>query len=771
MSQSPFAHLRVQQQSTTLAGRLAGLLLADQGAEVYASDYPANAHEGIDEYLDRGKTLLPVAALEKLVDADIVIIDGDRLPSLHLNQITLGFTAVAPGEHDIDVPDNASDDLLNALLGFYTDLGITSRLLGPVVTYTPLPLCSIYAAVLGACAVSAALVHRQKAGVGTAIVVPRLAAGLSAIGVLAMKLDGLKSHLVPPQLLGLPPEIIAALPDARKTEDGMLRLLNELNPTAGCYRTSDGKLVMPVTTVNRRLAQAMLAVLNLEDRAEDAGFLNVTPYDPSNVEYADHNLALPQAIRNDLNVQLAQWMTETFATRTADDWECAFAKAHVPFGTVNTFSEWMASDWARASALVTTPLHLTAPQIGRSVFLDSARPYPPLNAPNRTDVAPYFNSRLERSALELVGIGKPLDGYAVLDLANVIAGPACGRLLAELGARVTKVDTTRPDHQPVVTVGWGAEANQGKDSILLDAKTPSGREVLHQLITCADIVVMNETDEGVRRLGLTREVVASLNPRAVVVQISAFKGEQPSEWDDRPGYDPLLQAITGIMSRFGTSNLPLLHGIASCVDYLTGYLGAFAALAALQARERRGEQRGDWAETSLAAGAALIQMPFQWQPPAPSATGPRATGPHDRATLRQVRDGWVFIEVDEGAIPDTNELNVQEAIAFAKYSGARAVPVRSIAELRTIFLAKPSATIRFRSTTRQGLQTTLLVPTWFQFDGAPLPAPFKPGRPGADAETILAKLGYSQRDIHRMKAEGAVGETDWMHLEHHAVRN
>ena len=108
---------------------------------------------------------------------------------------------------------------------------------------------------------------------------------------------------------------------------------------------------------------------------------------------------------------------------------------------------------------------------------------------------------------------KPLTGYVVLDLANVIAGPACGRLLGELGATVLKMDATRPDHQPLVTVVWGAEANQGKKSILADLRTIEGRKVLTMLVGKADIVVMNATDSGVRRLGLTAEQLHEINPR------------------------------------------------------------------------------------------------------------------------------------------------------------------------------------------------------------------------------------------------------------------
>ena len=253
----------------------------------------------------------------------------------------------------------------------------------------------------------------------------------------------------------------------------------------------------------------------------------------------------------------------------------------------------------------------------------SAQPYPPLTAGRRIEAA----GKTAPSAPQghCAPARKPLTGYVVLDLANVIAGPACGRLLGELGATVLKMDTTRPDHQPLVTVVWGAEANQGKKSILADLRTIEGRQILAMLVGKADIVVMNATDSGVRRLGLTAEQLHEINPRAIGVQISAFKGAHPSSHFDRPGYDPLLQAATGIMTRFGSHDMPLLHGIASCVDYLTGYLGAFAAVTALQARERRGDNRGDWVDTSLASAAALTQLSFQYKPAPATATGPAAT--------------------------------------------------------------------------------------------------------------------------------------------------
>jgi hypothetical protein len=203
----PLKGIRVLETNGLLATRLAGLLLADQGAEVFALERDDAEREDIDCYLNRGKNLAAAPVLAGVESADILIGDHDigetRLPW----QISLGFPAVVPGDEDCEVPPQASDDLLNGMVGFYTDLSVTGRLLGCEVTYTPLPLCSVYDAVLGATAVCAALADRQRTGDGRAIETPRLAAGLSAIGVLAMGLEGVEPHLLPPGLLSLSPEL------------------------------------------------------------------------------------------------------------------------------------------------------------------------------------------------------------------------------------------------------------------------------------------------------------------------------------------------------------------------------------------------------------------------------------------------------------------------------------------------------------------------------------------------------------------------------------
>lgn len=766
----PLQGIRVLETGATPAARLAGVLLADQGADIFSLDHGRLSNGGLDDYLDRGKLLLPAAVLSSVEGIDIIIAGSEPSARSVESQISLSFPAVAPGEVEFDLPPDASDDLLNALVGFYTDLGVTSKLLGRSVTYTPLPLCTVYAAVLGVVASMAALTDRERCGVGRDIVIPRLAAGLSAVGVLALDLEGVEPYLLPPGLLTLPPELMVEVPKARSDESHMIWLVNRLNPTAGCYRSADGRLLTPVTTVNRRLAIRMFELLGLYKHVKEMGIVDASPYDPASELVADRNIALPQGMRNDLNIKLAALMEKAFSTKSAVEWEELFAEAQVPCAIVQDFPEWMRSSWARESGLVEEIAGLDRPQLGRSASVQSAQPYPPLQPGRRLAAATTTSSKVQHpsgasgaSGAASAGL-KPLVGYVVVDLANVIAGPACGRLLAELGATVYKIDTTRPDHQPLVTIIWAGDVGQGKQSILVDLRTPAGREVLERLVATADIVVINATDSGTERLGLSRAQLAKINPRAIGIQVSAFKGERPSGHDDRPGYDPLLQAATGIMSRFGTKDMPLLHGIASCVDYLTGYLGAFAALVGLQARERRGDQKGDWTETSLARGAALVQFPFQAGPGAATAHGPRAIGPSATARLHQLTDGWVFAEATDDLSEAMRGLTVKEATEFLRERDALVVPVLTIAALKQRYMDKPSETVRFRRTKCGGLETTALEPTWFRFNGQNLAPVAAAVPPGSAYTEVLLSLGFTSAEIQTMLTEKIIGQPNWRHL-------
>jgi crotonobetainyl-CoA:carnitine CoA-transferase CaiB-like acyl-CoA transferase len=356
----------------------------------------------------------------------------------------------------------------------------------------------------------------------------------------------------------------------------------------------------------------------------------------------------------------------------------------------------------------------------------------------------------------------PLEGFTVVDLCNVVAGPACGRVFVELGATVIKIDPLRPEHVPPIMVTFAAETAVGKHSLIIDTDTPEGRTILHGIVAKADLVLANKLESQFARMGLDPASLKKLNPRAIGVQLSAHRGEKRGPRHDYPGYDPALQGLTGIMMRFGAEGCPTFHGIASCVDYLCGYLGAWAGVSALAARERRQDGTGDWAETSLAAAATLIQLLLQRTPEPASARGPHATGRTAGERTYQVADGWLFAQAPNDLSAELAPMTVAAALTHLASRGIDAVPIQTLRELVDRHRAAPSATIAFEKRERDGWENECFAPTWYAFDGLPAPRPAAPPRIGSDAAAILATLGYTSGDVDRLKASGIVGQTEWL---------
>jgi crotonobetainyl-CoA:carnitine CoA-transferase CaiB-like acyl-CoA transferase len=743
----PLSGISVVEYGTGLAARLVGLLLADQGATVVvcrAGGEPAP----LDAYLDRGKHIHAGTEPASSAEADVVIRDGiDARERIH-GQIRLAMTAVLPGEAAYPFPDSVGDDILKAITGFYTDLAITRKLVGDDVLYTPLQLCSIYAGVLGATAVGAALVDHIRCGAGRDIVISRLAAGLSAVGALALEVAGIPEHLKADPLISLPPELEAHADKARADKAYFEWLKRQMNPLFACYPAADGRQVMFLSVIHRHYARRLLEKLGVWEDMQALGVVDLPIYDPANAEFADHNIAVAQNLRLPLRAKLAELIAAAVARKPAEEWERTLGEDNIPCAMVRDFDEWRASNHARQSGIVETVGGCDWSQLGRVVRLASAQPYPPLQICT-TGQTSFSASQLPNATVSAKSAA-PLAGMRVVDLANVIAGPSCGRMLAELGAEIIKVDSTQPEHVALVTVVWPGELSQGKRSILLNLHQENGREILGRLVAQADLLVFNKLDPVMERLGLDRVGLARINPNAIAVQLSAFKGERPSSHDDYPGYDPILQAATGIMARFGSCDAPELHGLASCVDYLTGYIAAFGAVVALVARERRPEGGGDWVDTSLASAVSFLQLSFQ--------VAPASVGTAD--CLRRVKDGWICVEPADADIRGIFELTVPEALAAARSAGIIAAPVQSIAELKARHRTAPCADIAFK--TDAGVLPALnLQPTWFHFDGRPLPELAAAPAPGADAKEILLGLSYDAADIDGLISAGAVGQILW----------
>jgi crotonobetainyl-CoA:carnitine CoA-transferase CaiB-like acyl-CoA transferase len=218
----------------------------------------------------------------------------------------------------------------------------------------------------------------------------------------------------------------------------------------------------------------------------------------------------------------------------------------------------------------------------------------------------------------------PLDGITVLDLTRVLSGPYCTMLLADMGARVIKVeqpgkgDDTRAWGPPFLYPSahspraGGPDANgesayflsinRNKESVTLDFKHPEGREVLERLMAKSDVLVENFRPGTLTKLGLDYQSLAARHPRLVSCSISGFGHSGPRSKE--PGYDAIMQAEGGLMSITGAADGPPYRLGVAIVDIVSGMFAAYGIALALFARERTG--RGQ--EVDLAMLDATVAL-------------------------------------------------------------------------------------------------------------------------------------------------------------------
>lgn len=258
----------------------------------------------------------------------------------------------------------------------------------------------------------------------------------------------------------------------------------------------------------------------------------------------------------------------------------------------------------------------------------------------------------------------PLDGYLVVDLSRALAGPHAGMMLADLGARVIKVETPGTGDD---TRGWGPpfvgpdddqqatyflSCNRNKESITLDLKSDDGVEVLRDLVRRADVLVENFRPGVLDRLGFSPALLHELNPRLVILSISGFGHDGPEA--TRSGYDQIVQGEAGLMSLTGSGpDDPQRVGVP-IADLLSGMYGAFGLLAALLERERTG--RGQVVRTSLLAALVGVHA-FQGTRHTVAGEVPAAQGNHHPSIapygLFSCRGGKVQISVGSEKLWET----------------------------------------------------------------------------------------------------------------------
>jgi crotonobetainyl-CoA:carnitine CoA-transferase CaiB-like acyl-CoA transferase len=376
----------------------------------------------------------------------------------------------------------------------------------------------------------------------------------------------------------------------------------------------------------------------------------------------------------------------------------------------------------------------------------------------------------------------PLDGIRVVDCAGYIAGAYAGMMLADLGAAVVKVEPLEGEAFRELP-GFHAW-NRGKRSIAVNLKSSDGIAIVERLVRDADVFLENMRPGVADRLGLGHARLSQMNPRLVYCSVTAFGSSGP--YVDRPGFDPLLQAMSGMMALQGFGGPPQYLRIA-VTDYYTASLAAQAMISALFVRERTG--RGQRVETSLLHGS----LSFQSGNTVDYAGKPTGFRPSPTYRLYDAGDGeWFFLACGNQAfwgklckalglealaddprfaswmlrnenaaalMPLLEERFRTEPrrhwLALLAANDIPAAPVQTLTE----FMANDPA-VRHHELVREyehpELGTLRMLGQPLVFSETPTRDPGRPPTLGEHTEAVLEDLGYDAATIDELRAKGVL---------------
>ncbi|MGO8804208.1 CaiB/BaiF CoA transferase family protein [Candidatus Binatus sp.] len=623
--------INIVEFASHLGAAYATMLLAENGARAIKVEPPGGSRErGTPHFhvLNRSKRALELdlddrASQPRIADlvrwADIVVtgftparlkqlsVDADAIRRINPRAIALGVPAL--GSRGPDADFDANDDLVAARGGITGSQWASSG--NPVALV--FPAASYSAGVMAATAAVAAIVARGADRAGDAVEVSILA------GAFSLQTGSILSS-----------EAMTTL------YQGPLNPLGPI-PVYRLFEAADGKYLFAACGNSTFWGKFAIAIdrpdLVADQRFEDA----------------------PWGIAPWFWEPLKDIIEPIIRTRTRDEWLGILREYDVPCAPVMTRHDFIDHPQTRALGMraeIDDPALGRMIQMGLPVFLSDTPgeitgPAPQagddraalqwLAEPAR-DPSPEKDLRpAERSAL---------DGVIVLDFASYIAGSYGPMLLAQLGATVIKIESLEGDsfrHFGFGFLGW----NQGKRGISLNLATAQGREIIHGLADQADIVVENLRPGRMRKFGFDYESLAARNPRIIYMSLNGFGNRGPEH--NQPGFDPLLQARSGVMAAQGGHHGHPVYLTCAICDYGAAMLSAFGCVLALRARQRTG--RGQLCETSLLQAAMAFQAgEFAFYPGRPDMEngGTEYRGRSALSRAYSCRDGkWLFISLTD----------------------------------------------------------------------------------------------------------------------------
>ncbi len=394
----------------------------------------------------------------------------------------------------------------------------------------------------------------------------------------------------------------------------------------------------------------------------------------------------------------------------------------------------------------------------------------------------------------------PLARLKVLDVSQVMAGPFCCMLLGDMGADVIKVEPPGSGDQTRRAMGFrlkGADSggflalNRNKRSIEVDLKNEAGRDVFYELVRSADILVENYRPGVTTRLKIDYPTLKAINPRLIYASISGFG--QTGPWAQRPGFDLIAQAMSGIMSGTGYPGLPPVKNSIPIADLGSGLLALYGILSAVVGREHSGE--GQFIDASLfetAIGLSIWETAEYWgtgRVPGPIGSANRMSAPYQAV---RAADGYLVIgaanqklwislcEVisrqelieDPRFLDNTARLRNREALieeiekSFAARSSedwaeallAAGVPAAPIYDYEQALQSEQASARDMVMEIDHPVEGTIKALGFpVKMSATPQEVRHPPPLLGQHTEAILAELGFDSEKIRVLRGEGAFG--------------
>lgn len=607
--------------TTGPAGALATMFLSDMGVRVLRATGPAAPlfRDGGFAIWDRGKEAITLdvdgpdaaSAVAKLAPGIDMLLEDfqpssarqtlvDRTKLRGLNPRLLACSITAYGKHGPLKDEPAIDDLVLARSGVLG--GMPGFRSAPVHVVHPLP--SVGAALFACIGLAGALLARETTGRGRMIDTSLLAGAL----------------LYHPKVVGegIAPHVFQTHPSGSA-------------PFYSVYECGDGNYIQ-LGCVHEGFITSCAILMDIAELVAEPRFdKGRGGHTPEDVQ------------------EMRDVLTGIMKTRTSAEWAAAFEEADVPFAPSRHAEESLEDPQVIHNGMVA---RMADPKLGEITQMGSpvnftetpaspqgpraAAASPPPDLPSRAGDGQAPSPRPE------AGDPPPLAGVRVLEITNLIAGPTGGRLLADLGADVIKLEPPAGDISRPIGRTYFYNVNFNKRSVCFDARKPGAKDAIQKIAAGCDGVLANLRPGASSRMGIGPEV----NPNLIEAHLTGYGWTGP--YAKRPGIDPLAQALMGLQrAQGGPDNPPSFPAQLAPTDYTTGAMGALGLIAALYQLKTTGKVQR--VESNLLNGAIVLSSAwfssYDSKPERPLADQ-QQYGLHAGHRLYPVADGWVYVAAD-----------------------------------------------------------------------------------------------------------------------------